>query len=149
MRGLAQAQGSDGKGGKMALTPAPDNRWGVFVTGTGEWANVGDTGNARGYDLTNAGFTLGIDYKLTDHFVIGLATGYDHSSADLTDGGRVIVDGGKLALYASYFTGQGFYTDVSVGGGYNSYDTHRAALEGSAIGKRRRRGTQCPFRHGL
>jgi autotransporter-associated beta strand protein len=135
--GLLQARGPDGKddkSGKMALAPAPDNRWGVFVTGTGEWAEVGDTSNARGYDLTNAGFTLGVDYKVTDHFVIGLATGYDHSSADLSNNGRVIVDGGKLALYSSYFTGKGFYTDLSVEGGYNGYETHRAAVEGLASG---------------
>jgi len=135
--GLLQARGPDAKddkSGKMALTPAPDNRWGVFVTGTGEWAEVGDSSNARGYDLTNAGFTVGVDYRLTDHLVIGLATGYDHSSADLTGNGRVIVDGGKLALYSSYFTGKGFYTDLSVEGGYNGYETHRAALNGSANG---------------
>jgi autotransporter-associated beta strand protein len=135
--GLLQAQGPDGKddkSGKMALTPTPDNRWGIFVTGTGEWANVGDTSNARGYDITNAGITLGVDYKLTDQFVVGLAAGYDHSSADLTSGGRLLVDGGKLALYSSYFTSNGFYTDLSVGGGYNGYDTHRAALAGFATG---------------
>ena len=131
---VAGPSGAEGKEGKAILTPAPDNRWGVFVTGTGEWASVGDTGNARGYDLTNAGFTLGIDYKLTDHFVVGLATGYDHSSADLANNGRIIVDGGKLALYSSYFTGQGFYTDLAVQGGYNGYDTHRAALDGAANG---------------
>jgi outer membrane autotransporter protein len=134
LAGPTGLDGKDGKESKTVFTPTPDNRWGVFVTGTGEWASVGDTSNSRGYDLTNAGFTLGIDYKLTDHFVIGLATGYDHSSADLTGNGRVTVDGGKLALYSSYFTGKGFYTDLAVQGGYNGYDTHRAALEGSAIG---------------
>ena len=131
---MAGPTGSDGKEGKAIFTPTPENRWGVFVTGTGDWASVGDTGNSHGYDLTNAGFTLGVDYKVTDNFVIGLATGYDHSTADLTSNGRVIVDGGKLALYSSYFTGKGFYADVAVQGGYNGYDTHRSALDGSAIG---------------
>jgi len=130
---VAGPSGPDGKSGKMALTPAPDNRWGVFVTGVGEFASLGDTGNAHGYDLTNAGFTLGVDFKATPNFVIGLATGYDYSSADLTQGGRVIVDGGKLALYTSYFTG-GFYADAAVQGGYNSYDTSRAGFGGTARG---------------
>jgi outer membrane autotransporter protein len=125
--------GPDGKSGKMALTPAPDNRWGVFVTGAGEFASVGDTSNARGYDMTTAGFTLGVDYKVTPHFVIGLAAGYDNSSADLAEGGRMTVDGGKFALYSSYFTG-GFYADAAVQGGYNSYETSRSALEGTARG---------------
>ena len=132
--GLLQIQGPDGKSGKMALAPAPDNRWGVFATGTGEWASAGGTNNARGYDLLNAGFTVGIDYKVTDHFALGLATGYDYSSADLVSGGRVFVNGGKLALYGTYFTGQGFYTDLAVQGGYNGYDTHRAALGSFANG---------------
>jgi outer membrane autotransporter protein len=125
-------QGPDGKSGKMALTPAPGNRWGVFVTGSGEWANVDDTNNSRGYDIINSGFTIGVDYKLTDHFAVGLACGYDHSSADLTLGSRVTVDAAKLTLYSTYFTGKGFYIDAAVQGGYDGYSTHRTALEGSA-----------------
>ena len=117
----------------MVMAPGPDNRWGVFVTGNGEWANVGDTSNAAGYDLTSAGFTLGLDYKVTPNFVIGLAAGYARGSADLTESGRVTADGGKLSLYTSYFTG-GFYADAAVQGGYNSYDTRRNGVEGTARG---------------
>jgi outer membrane autotransporter protein len=131
---VAGPSGPDGKDGKAVFTPTPDNRWGVFVTGTGEWASAGDTNNARGYDLLNAGFTAGVDYKVTDHLALGVATGYDYSSADLESGGRVFVNGGKLSLYGTYFTGKGFYTDLAVQGGYNSYDTHRAGVDGFANG---------------
>ena len=117
----------------MVMAPSPDNRWGVFVTGNGEWANVGDTSNSAGYDLTSAGFTLGLDYKVTPNFVIGLAAGYARGSADLTESGRVTADGGKLSLYTSYFTG-GFYADAAVQGGYNSYDTRRNGVDGTARG---------------
>ena len=124
--------GPDGKSGKEAAPPpAPDNRWGYFITGNGEFTNVGDTDNSRGYHLTSARFTTGIDYKFTPHFALGIAAGYDHSEADLSGGGRVAVDGGKLLLYGTYFTG-GFYVDGAVQGGYNSYDTDRAALAGTA-----------------
>jgi outer membrane autotransporter protein len=126
--GLARAKGN----GDTVLSPSPNNRWGVFVTGNGEWANLGNTSNARGYDLINAGVTLGIDFKATDHFAIGLGLGYDDTTVDLTRSGRATVSGGKLAVYATGFTEGGFYTDCLVQGGYNSYDTRRSALEGDA-----------------
>ena len=127
------ARGPAGKGGKELRAPE-DNRWGVFVTGVGEFTNIGNTSNARGYDLTTGGFTIGVDYRVTPNFVIGLNTGYARTSADLTDNGRVTVDGAKLGLYATYFTGTGFYADAAVSGGYNSYDTRRSALQGTAYG---------------
>ena len=123
--------GPDGKAGKM-LEPV-ESRWGVFLSGTGEWVSVGDTSNARGYDLTSGGFTLGADYKVCPNFALGLAVGYTGSSADLVNRGRVWVNSGKLGLYATTFVG-GWYADAAVFGGYNSYDTRRSALQGEARG---------------
>jgi outer membrane autotransporter protein len=99
----------------------------------GEWVDVSGDGNARGYDITTGGFTLGLDYKVTDHFAIGINAGYAGTSTDLVNDGAVWVNGGKLGLYATYFTG-GFYLDTAVTGGYNSYDTKRSALQGAARG---------------
>ena len=124
--------GPAGKGGKM-MEPAADNRWGVFVTGTGEFTKIGDTSNARGYDLNTGGFTLGVDYKLTPSFALGVMSGYARTGIDLNHGGRITVDGGKLGLYATYFTG-GFYADAAVSGGLNGYTTRRSALRGDARG---------------
>ena len=130
--GLAGATGPEGKSGKM-MTPTADNRWGVFVTGTGEFTKVGDTANASGYDLNTGGFTLGVDFRLTPNFALGVNAGYARTGIDLNHGGRITVDGGKLGLYATYFTG-GFYADAAVGGGLNSYSTRRSALQGDARG---------------
>ncbi len=165
--GAAGPRGNElrGDGGKEIketneAAPAADNRWGVFLSGTGEWVSVGNDDNARGYDLTSGGFTLGIDYRVTANFAIGLAAGYTGTSADLTDRGRVFVNGGKLGLYATFFQNapvaaapamskdssketpapssddmaKGFYADVAAFGGYNSYDTRRGALQGDARG---------------
>lgn len=116
------------------MQPAPENRWGVFVTGAGQFVNVGDADeNARGYDITTGDFTLGLDYRVCPNFAIGLDAGYARSDADLVNRGRVTVDGGKLGLYATWFSG-GFYLDGAVGGGYNSYDTRRSELLGDARG---------------
>ncbi|MEP6668965.1 MAG: autotransporter-associated beta strand repeat-containing protein [Chthoniobacter sp.] len=160
--GVAGPNGAEIRGGgkevkeTKAVVPAED-RWGAFLSGTGEWVSVGNTDNARGYDLTSGGFTLGIDYKVTPNFAIGLAAGYTGTTADLVDRGRVYVNGGKIGLYATFFQNEqaaaptmskdskelvparpsiakGFYADMAVFGGYNSYDTRRSALQGEARG---------------
>jgi len=163
--GMAGPNGNDdGKEVKETKQEIPEeNRWGAFLSGTGEWVSVGNTDNARGYDLTSGGFTLGIDYKVTPNFAIGLAAGYTGTTADLVDRGRVYVNGGKIGLYATFFQNEqaaqapttskdsskdsskeapapapsiakGFYADMAVFGGYNSYDTRRSALQGEARG---------------
>jgi uncharacterized protein with beta-barrel porin domain len=126
--------GPDGKGAEPGnvMAPSPNNRWGVFITGDGESANLGDTFNSRGYDLTDADITVGVDFKATDHFALGAGLSYDQTTADLTSQGRITVNGAKLALYGTFFTEGGFYSDFIVQGGYNTYDSHRAALEGDA-----------------
>jgi outer membrane autotransporter protein len=132
--GVAGPNGDDGKESKEMKQVAPyDPRMGVFLTGVGQWINVGDTFNARGFDLTTGGFTLGLDYKLTPNLAVGITAGYANTSVDLNNGGDIDVNGGKLGLYATYFTG-GFYVDTAVTGGYNSYDTRRSALQGDARG---------------
>ncbi|HEY3900471.1 MAG TPA: autotransporter domain-containing protein [Chthoniobacter sp.] len=132
--GVAGPNGYDGKEMKETKDVAPaENRWGAFLSGTGEWVNVSGTDNARGYELTNGGFTLGADYKVTQNFAVGLMAGYTGTSADLTDHGRVWVNGGKLGLYSTVFSG-GWYADAAVNGGYSSYETRRSGLQGDARG---------------
>ena len=130
--GTAGPSGDDGKESKEMKAVAPEeNRWGAFLSGTGEWINVGDTQNARGYDLASGGFTLGIDYKVTPNFAIGLMGGYTGTTVDLADNGRTWINGGMIGLYATTFVG-GWYADTAVTGGYNSYSTRRSALGGDA-----------------
>jgi outer membrane autotransporter protein len=159
MSGAAGPSGNDGKDVKetKAVVPA-ENRWGAFLSGTGEWVNISSTGNAHGYELASGGFSLGVDYKLTPNLAIGIAAGYTGTTANLVDRGRVWVNGGQLGLYGTFFqneqaaaptmskdsskevpapgpaVAQGFYADVAVFGGYNSYDTRRSALDGDARG---------------
>ncbi len=142
--GKDYSKDSDGKASlpdkstRDVYTPAPDNRWGVFVTGTGDFVNVGnDDLNARGYDITTGDFTVGADYRLCDHFALGVDAGYSRSTADLVGDGRVDVDGGKVGAYATVFGkglfGSTFYVDGGVGGGWNSYDTRRTGLQDEAV----------------
>src|SRR5260370_31433329 len=98
----------DGKNGKTieknpVLTPAPENRWGVFVTGNGDFVDVQGDSNSPGYNFTTAGVTIGIDYRLTDHFALGLAGRYAYTDNNLVDSGRATVNSGRAAGYSTYF----------------------------------------------
>jgi hypothetical protein len=58
--------GKEGKGAveeTSVLQTSPENRWGVFASGDGDFVSVGGDGNASGYDFTTAGVTLGVDYR--------------------------------------------------------------------------------------
>lgn len=132
---LAANQGLAGPQGKVSkeMRPPIDNTVGFFATGSGEFTDIGSTNNARGYNLSSAGFTLGVDYRVNENFAIGVNVGYARTNADIAGGGKINTDSMKLGLYATYFR-DGFYVDGAVQGGYNTYDTRRAALRGSATG---------------
>ena len=132
--GFAGVSGPEGKSGQAVFAPMPDNRWGVFVTGLGEFTNVESTFNASGYDLATGGFTIGCGLPHWTHFAIGLTGGYAYTAADLVNNSNIAVNGGKLGIYATAF-GSGFYLDTAVIGGLNGYDTNRTALEGTARGR--------------
>jgi len=131
--GLSGPTGAEGKAGPSVLAPIPENRWGVFATGLGEFTHVDSTDTARGFDLQTGGFTLGVDYRIGSNFAIGLIAGYAHTNADLANNGDLDVNSGKFGLYATAFSG-GFYLDTAVTGGISGYDSHRAALGGTASG---------------
>jgi autotransporter-associated beta strand protein len=131
--GLPGVSGPEGKGGTPVFAPTPDNRWGVFLTGLGEFTDVSNTPDAAGYDVDTGGFTFGVDYRVTPNIAVGLTAGYAHTSVNPTGGGRIDVNGGKLGAYATIF-GNGFYLDTAATGGPSGYNTHRAALQGSANG---------------
>jgi outer membrane autotransporter protein len=116
-----------------AAAAAADRRYGAFITGVGEWAKVGTTSEASGYDLATGGFTFGVDYRINENLAVGINAGYARSSADLFGNGNVTVDGAKLGIYGTYHL-EDFYLDASVQGGYNSYDTRRSGLQGSPRG---------------
>jgi outer membrane autotransporter protein len=130
--GVAGPRGKQGKEIKE-MRPPTENRSGVFFTGFGEFSNLGSTQNASGYNLAAAGFTLGMDYRVNENFAIGVNLGYSRSNADLFGSGNVNVDGFKMGLYATYHN-NGFYVDGSLQGGYNTYDTRRTSLRGTATG---------------
>lgn len=108
-------------------------RHGFFVNATGQYASLGNTTNANGFDVQSVGTTLGADLRLNENWVVGLTLGYARSNSDLTEGGTLSADGMRAAVYAMYLRGS-FYTEFLVGGSFNSYETRRSALGGTAEG---------------
>ncbi len=104
--------------------PLDDERWGLWMIGSGEFTRVGSTSNAAGFDLDSGGVTAGVDYRFSDHFVAGISFGYMNTTASIANGGKVDVNGGRVGAYATWFN-RNFYVDASVSGGPNSYNTRR------------------------
>jgi outer membrane autotransporter protein len=111
--GLAGVTGPEGKSGPSVMTPTPENRWGVWVTGIGEFANVSSTNEAAGFDIQTGGVTFGVDYRVCSIFAVGLTAGYANMNADLSNGGSLDVNSGQFGLYATLF-GKGFYADAAI-----------------------------------
>jgi uncharacterized protein with beta-barrel porin domain len=132
--GLQGENGPEGKAAPPAPAPAPQNRWGVFFTGLGEFTDINSTPQAAGYNVNTGGFTAGVDYRLTSFLAVGLTAGYSHTGINIDqNGGNIDVNSGQFGLYATAWT-RGFYLDAAISGGPNGYNSHRNALQGSANG---------------
>jgi fibronectin-binding autotransporter adhesin len=118
---------------EQAMQPGPENRWGVWMTGFGDFVDVDADYNAKGYDFTTGGASLGIDYRLTDQLVVGVMGEYAHTWTSLNPRGHIDVDSGRGGVYASWFN-RGFYLNGAIYGGHNVYDSGRASLGGLANG---------------
>jgi autotransporter-associated beta strand protein len=132
--GLQGENGPEGKAAPPAPAPTPQNRWGVFFTGLGEFTDINSTPQAAGYNVNTGGFTAGVDYRLTSFLAVGLTAGYSHTGINIDqNGGNINVNSGQFGLYATAWT-RGFYLDAAISGGPNGYNSHRNALQGSANG---------------
>ena len=75
--------------------------------------DVENTRESRGYSFDTGGVTVGADYRLTDHFVLGTAFGYANTSADLNLGGRIHTDDGKGSVYGLTITRDSISMELS------------------------------------
>jgi len=134
---LEEKDAVDGRSSKGVvepiLQPGPQNRWGVWVTGFGDFVNVDADGNANGYDFTTGGFSLGIDYRISDQLAIGVMGDYSHTWTSLQPSGDIDVDSGRGGVYATWFN-HGLYLNGAIYGGHNNYDSSRSSLGGLATG---------------
>jgi autotransporter-associated beta strand protein len=122
-----------GKAPPPVFQPSPQNRWGVWANGWGDWVSVDDEGATKGYNFTTGGFIIGVDYRITDYFAIGLMGSYAYTRTNLQPSGDIDVNTGRGGLYFTYFS-HGFYINGAAYGGHNTYNTSRQGILGAASG---------------
>jgi uncharacterized protein YhjY with autotransporter beta-barrel domain len=105
------------------------SRWGGFLNGSFGWGERAPSvlDDAFAFDSTDA--TLGVDYRFTRHFVLGLMAGYTDQRIDFNSslsvvGGKIRSTGYNLELYGMY-EWDGPYVSFSAGIEHMDYGTTR------------------------
>ncbi|NGO64105.1 autotransporter domain-containing protein [Rhizobium daejeonense] len=91
--------------------------------------DLGDTSGRDGasdIDHTTVSLTAGLDYRLTDTFIGGVAIGFSRDRSDIGDKGTTSVNKAASAtLYGLYLPGGGFFIDGLLGAGILDFDSLR------------------------
>jgi T5SS/PEP-CTERM-associated repeat protein/autotransporter-associated beta strand protein len=121
--------------GAKPFIPAPDNRWGFFLSVRGAF---GETDGQTASTSKNGGFLAGADYRLSDQFAVGLAAGYDHTRTGFNHSdSQITTDSMRLVSYSTWTNHRGDWVDANIGGAFHTYDSKREALGGSALSSTR------------
>lgn len=96
------------------------------------FGGIGDTAlttRTNSSDFYNIGFVAGLDYRVLDNFIVGLAGGYSHMDLDFNRslnvaGGSVDSDTAGLSAYATYYL-DGFFMDGFFSYGWSDFDIAR------------------------
>jgi len=103
------------------------SRWGFFATGTiGRGERDPDTLDP-GYKYDSYDITAGVDYRVTDSWVLGAALGFNGNDTRLPDArGGMDATGWTVSGYASWFSGSQWYVDGVLSYGSNQFDLERS-----------------------
>jgi len=126
----------DMKDSKEMLSPAPTNLWNVFISGNVILAQdfSNSTAGLAGANATTGAVQIGADYKVTPHWLVGVAFGYGHTNATLdTFGSNASVNTYSPAVYASY-SDSGWYANALTSYGFANYNQNRNVSIGAFNG---------------
>jgi fibronectin-binding autotransporter adhesin len=116
----------DSKDMKSMSAPVVSNPWNFFVAGNVVLAQGFSQNDISHFDSNTESVTLGADYRLTPHLLIGLAAGYGHTDATLdNNGSSATVDSYSPGFYASY-ADHGWYANLTGDYLHNAYTQSRA-----------------------
>lgn len=131
---LGQAMPHDG-----ALLPAG---WGTWASGTATYGRGGPTGAGR-YDLRSDGLTVGVDRRLGEHALWGVAGSVGRNDSEQDDARtRLQADQRSLALYGLWRGGEHVFVDAVLATGHLRFDLQRWSRDAGALAVARREGSQ-------
>jgi len=111
------------KDGKQAVVPSAPvvqrKRWDVWVVGTGLFGHY-DNFNDNHYSAGQ--FTIGLDYRVTPHWLVGVLGDYTYTSGSWS-GQHFSANTFRGGLYTSFWKGGWYGTLAGLAGG-TAYDAH-------------------------
>ena len=111
------------------------HRFGGFINGTGGFGEIDPTDREDAADFEHKGVTAGIDYRVLDNLVFGVAGSYsvmdlDFDNTSNVSGGSVESDTYGVLVYGTYYL-DGFYVDGMFGYSWSDYDIDRRMFIGT------------------
>ena len=99
---------------------------GFWMNGSYSFGDNDSTFNQLGYDYDSWSTVLGVDYKLTNQMIVGLAFDYSNIDANF-DGhrGGSDTDSYSGSIYSSYFITDNFHLDAVASYGGSDYEINR------------------------
>ncbi|MEJ2609411.1 MAG: autotransporter domain-containing protein [Candidatus Thiodiazotropha sp.] len=123
-------------GGASEDNPLLDSKLGIFITGDISRGSRDKSDLESGLDFNTYGITLGLDYRISNQFILGGAMGYIDTNTELDNNtGEIDTQGYSLSLYGTYYSNQDYFIDFSASYGSNNFDQSRRidySLEGLA-----------------
>ncbi|MBU3960596.1 MAG: tandem-95 repeat protein [Alphaproteobacteria bacterium] len=108
--------------------------------------SLGDSDGRNGesaFDYATVSLTAGLDYRITDTLIGGLALGYGRDRSDIGDSGTTSLNEAMSAtLYGLYQPGGGFFVDGLVGVGLLDFTSLRVTSSTGAEAEADRSGRQ-------
>ncbi|MBS0193803.1 MAG: autotransporter domain-containing protein [Proteobacteria bacterium] len=109
-----------------ASTGSGFDRWGFFVSGSFGWGSADPRTATPGYGFQTSGLTAGVDYRVSDNWVLGGSAGYaKYSSTVDTVGGGLDTHGWSLSGYTTFYQKDDWYIDGVLTWTSSTYDINR------------------------
>lgn len=105
----------------------PDfGRWGFFASGTIGRGKYRDGQRVPDYDYNTGNLTLGVDYRVSDAFILGAGVGFSRHDTDLRNGGgNLETSGWNFISYGTWYNERQWFVDGVLSIGSNDYDLTR------------------------
>jgi len=120
------------RGGSAGDENRFDGKLGIFITGSIATGDRDPTTNIEGFDFETQSVTAGVDYRLRDNLILGMALGITDAESDTKGSDSSFnSDGVSLSTYGNWYPKEKIYIDWIATYGNNDYDSRRQITFGN------------------